>query len=183
MNARLLCVALACAAVSGCVVMPAGPSVASLPGSTKPIDQFHADDGSCRAYAQSAVVGPGQGATNAAAANTAASTAVGAATGALIGAASSSAGPGAAIGAGLGLLFGATYGANALAYSSYDLQRQYDAVYLQCMYAHGNKVPMRVAPYYGRYYYYAPRPAAPPGYAPPDPNPGSIPPPDAPPPV
>jgi uncharacterized protein YcfJ len=182
MTARLAAVALACAALSGCVVMPAGPSVASLPGSTKPFDQFQADDQACRDYAQTFVVGPSQAASNTAAANTAAGTAIGAAIGALIGSASASAGPGAAIGAATGLLFGSAYGANTLGYASYDLQRQYDGAYLQCMYAHGNKVPVRTArPRYD----YDPRPVAPPpaGYPPPDPNPGSVPPPDAPPPV
>jgi hypothetical protein len=160
--------------------MPAGPSIVSLPGSTKGFDQFRADDDACRGYAQSYVAGPSQAASNTAAANTAAGTAVGAAIGALIGSASASAGPGAAIGAATGLLFGSAYGANTLGYASYDLQRQYDGAYMQCMYAHGNKVPVRMAP---RYYSY-PAPSAPTGgYAPPETNPSSIPPPDAPPPV
>ena len=170
--------------LAGCVYMPTAPMVTVLPGTGKPFDQFHADDANCRNYAYSMVAGPSQAATNTAAANAAAGTALGAAAGALIGAASGSAGAGAAIGAGTGLLFGSAAGANALGYSYYDLQRQYDGAYIQCMYANGNRVPTRM---YGRAYpapaYTAPAPSpdVPPDYVP-RPNPGSIPPPDTPPP-
>ena len=170
--------------LAGCAVMPTAPMVTVLPGTGKPFDQFHADDANCRNYAYSSVAGPQQSATNTAAANTAAATAIGAAAGAIIGAATGSAGTGAAIGAGSGLLFGSAAGANALAYSSYDLQRMYDSAYIQCMYAHGNRVPARV--YGGRSYpapaYSAPPPEdVPPDYVP-RPSPSSIPPPDTPPP-
>lgn len=170
--------------VAGCVVMPTAPMVTVLPGSNKPFDQFHADDANCRGYAYSMVAGPSQAATNTAAANAAAGTALGAAAGALIGSATGSAGAGAAIGAGTGLLFGSAAGANAYGYSYYDLQRQYDSAYIQCMYAHGNRVPARM---YGGAYpapaYAAPAPSSdvPPDYVP-KPGPGSIPPPDTPPP-
>ena len=170
--------------LAGCAVMPTAPMVTVLPGTGKPFDQFHADDANCRNYAYSSVAGPQQSATNTAAANTAAATAIGAAAGAIIGAATGSAGTGAAIGAGSGLLFGSAAGANALAYSSYDLQRMYDSAYIQCMYAHGNRVPARV---YGSRPYPAPSYSAPPPEdVPPDyvprQAPGSIPPPDTPPP-
>src|SRR5690348_1179132 len=160
--------------LAGCVVMPTAPMVTVLPGTGKPFDQFHADDANCRNYAYSMVAGPSQAATNTAAANAAAGTAIGAAAGALIGAASGSAGTGAAIGAVTGLLFGSAAGANALGYSYYDLQRQYDGAYIQCMYAHGDRVPTRM---YGRAYpapaYSAPAPSpdVPPDYVP-RPNPG-----------
>ena len=170
--------------LAGCVMIPTAPMVTVFPGTGKPFDQFHADDASCRGYAYSMVAGPSQAATNTAAANAAAATALGAAAGALIGGATGSAGTGAAIGAGTGLLFGSAAGANALGYSYYDLQRQYDNAYVQCMYAHGNRVPARMygqpssAPMYG-----APAPSqdVPPDYVP-RPSPGSIPPPDTPPP-
>jgi hypothetical protein len=174
--------------LAGCVYMPTAPMVTVLPGTGKPFDQFHADDANCRNYAYSAVAGPSQAATNTAAANAAAGTALGAAGGALIGAASGKAGAGAAFGAGTGLLFGSAAGANAFGYSYYDLQRQYDTAYIQCMYAHGNRVPARA---YGGAYsapttptYSAPAPSpedVPPDYVP-RPGPGSIPPPNTPPP-
>ena len=176
--------------VAGCVVMPTAPMVTALPGTGKPIDQFQADDMTCRNYAYSNIAGPSQVATNTAAANTAAATVFGAAAGALIGGATGSAGAGAAIGAGTGLLFGGAANANALGYSSYDLQRQFDGAYIQCMYVHGNRVPMRV---YGRGYgvprgYGGPTYGAPsaPEDVPPDyvptPRPSTIPPPETPPP-
>jgi len=141
----------AAALLGGCVVMPTSPMIAALPGSQKTFDQFHTDDATCRADAYASVAGPAQAATGSAAANAAAGTAIGAAAGAIIGSATGSAGTGAAIGAGTGLLFGSAAGAPYAGWSSYDLQYQYDVVYLRCMYAHGNRVP---APYVS-----APRPA------------------------
>lgn len=146
MRIALTAPVFACAVLlSGCVVVPTAPTVLALPGSQKPFDQFQADDISCRNYANATVAGPGQAAANNAASTAAASTAIGAAAGALIGAATGSAGSGAAIGAGTGLLFGSAAGGNYAGYSSYDLQHQYDASYLQCMYARGNRVPVRSA--------------------------------------
>lgn len=177
--------------LTGCVTIPTAPMVMALPGSAKGLDQFRADDDYCRGYAQSIVVGPTQAASNNAAGTAAAGTALGAAAGAIIGSASGNAGPGAAIGAGTGLLFGSLAGADMLGYSSYALQRQYDAAYVQCMYARGNKVPAR-SYYYGsaRGYpparYAAPVPAPsenpPAGYPPPEAAPESYPPPNTPPP-
>lgn len=187
MKSRSIAVCVAGAIVlAGCVVMPTAPMVTVLPGTGKPFDQFHADDANCRNYAYSTVVGPSQAATNTAAANAAAGTALGAAAGALIGAATGSAGTGAAIGAGTGLLFGSAAGANTLGYSSYDLQRQYDNAYIQCMYANGNRVPARMygpARTYSAPAYAAPAPPedVPPDYVP-NTGPGSVPPPDTPPP-
>src|SRR5207248_8942668 len=141
--------------LAGCVSVPAGPAVMALPGSSKNFDAFRADDVSCREYAQYQL-GPvaGQEGQNRAAANAAAGTVLGAAAGAIIGSVSGNAGHGAAIGAGTGLLFGSAAGANAAGYSSYHMQRTYDAAYLQCMYAKGNQVP--AGPRYG------PRPYGPP---------------------
>ena len=133
--------------VAGCVVMPTAPMVAAMPGSQRTFEEFRSDDQACRGNAFGAVSGQGQAAANNATANAAASTAVGAAAGALIGAASGNAGTGAAIGAGTGLLFGSTAASGYGGYSSYQLQYQYDAVYLQCMYARGHRVPARFAGY------------------------------------
>ena len=149
MSTRLhLFLPLAAALVlAGCVTVPTGPAVMALPGSSKNFDAFRADDVSCRDYAQYQL-GPvaGQEGQNRAVGNAAAGTALGAAAGAIIGSVSGNAGHGAAIGAGTGLLFGSAAGANAAGYTSYDLQRRYDAAYLQCMYAKGNQVPARYGP-------------------------------------
>ena len=154
-------------ALAGCVTAPTGPRVTALPGSAKNFDQFQADDVSCRQYAQSYQGDPTKAANDAAGANAVIGAGWGAATGALIGSASAQAGPGAAIGAGIGLLFGSLAGANAANATYYGAQRQYDAAYLQCMYAKGNQVPAAAAPRYNRapppYGYPYPAPAAPPG--------------------
>ncbi|MGE5170092.1 MAG: glycine zipper family protein [Rudaea sp.] len=189
MKARLLVASTTGALLlAACVTMPTAPMVTVLPGSTKGFDQFRIDDDYCRGYAYSVVVGPSQAATNTAAANAAAATAIGAAAGAIIGSVSGDAGAGAAIGAGSGLLFGTASGADALGYSSWQLQRQYDGAYVQCMYARGNRVPVRA--YTGSYGAYSapsytapnPPPNGATGYPPPTTAPDSIPPPNTPPP-
>jgi len=129
------------ALLCGCVMMPTAPMVPAMAGSQKTMEQFSSDDASCRGYAQAGVNGPSQAANNNVAANTAASTVFAAAAGALIGAASGNAGTGAAIGAGTGLLFGSAAGSGYAGASTYQLQSQYDTLYLQCMYEHGNRVP------------------------------------------
>jgi hypothetical protein len=175
MNTAKSLVALATSAlVAGCVIVPTAPMVAAVPGANTPPEVFHADDLQCRDYAQQIVSGPTQGAinntANNAAANAAAGTVIGAATGALIGAAAGNAAAGAAWGAGTGLLFGGLAGGNYAGYSSYQLQRQYDGSYLQCMYNRGNRVPY--ATYGPPRYYYPPAQytAPPPDYRPPATN-------------
>jgi hypothetical protein len=152
MNARSAGLALAVAgglSLSGCVTVPVGPAVPVMPGAYKSAAEFGADDANCRNYAQAAIGGAAQAATDNAAASAAAGTFMGAITGALIGAAVGDAGTGAAIGAGTGLLWGGA--ASAPGYTSYDLQRRYDTFYAQCMHARGNQFPGRVtyraAPY------------------------------------
>jgi len=152
------------AVLAGCVVMPTAPMIGALPGSQKSFDQFRIDDDNCRGVAQAGTGGAGQAAVNNAAANAAVGTALGAAAGAIIGSASGQAGAGAAIGAGTGLLFGSAAGSNYAGYSSYDLQRQYDSIYLQCMYAQGNRVPAQFV--HGRTARYYTSPSYPPSNAP-----------------
>ena len=169
--------------LAGCVTVPAGPSVFVLPGSQKSLDQFRVDDAACRQYAIAVLGGPAaaQQANDAAAANAAAGALIGATAGAIIGSASGHAGQGAAIGAGTGLLVGGTAGGNMYGYSSYTLQMNYDAAYVQCMYTRGNQVPARGV-YPGRRYYY-PAPTGsypPPNYPAPSGPPGSYPPPNYP---
>lgn len=146
------------ALLSACVTVPTGPSVTVLPGSNKNFDQFQADSFSCNQYAQQLTGGAGQAAANNVAGNAALGTLLGAAAGAAIGSVGGNAGAGAAIGAGTGLLYGSAAGGNYAGYSNYQLQRNYDQAYVQCMYAKGNQVPA------GRDGYRRPR-MAPPGYA------------------
>lgn len=159
--------------LGGCAVAPIGPSVMALPGSGKTFDQFRADDYVCRQYSTQQIGGtPDQMATDSAVRSAAIGTLIGAAAGAAIGGHN-----GAGVGAGTGLLVGSMAGANAADASSYGAQRRYDQFYVQCMYAHGHRVPVagrlmsdpdRVSMPTG------PTPAAsipppPPGYPPPPP--------------
>ncbi len=132
-------------ALSGCVSVPQGPTVAVMPGAGKSLDQFRADGGVCQQFAQSAISGAGQAAQDNAAAQAAGGAAVGAVVGAMLGSATGQAGAGAAWGAGTGLMFGGAAAGNSGAASSYTLQRQFDVAYMQCMYTRGNQVPTRVA--------------------------------------
>ena len=175
--------------LGGCVTVPVGPAVRVLPGAQKSFEQFQADDGACRQYAQAAIGGPnaGQAAENAAAANAVAGTLIGAAAGAILGSVSNQGGQGAAIGAGTGFLLGSAAGANTAGYSSYAMQRNYDSAYMQCMYARGNQIPGYMA-------YRGPAPSRMPVYSYPPPSypapaapaenypPGNYPPPNTPPP-
>lgn len=168
---RIALLLLAATGLSACTVMPTGPSVMALPGSTKTFDQFRADDGSCRQFALSQVGGvdANQAATNSAVGSAVVGTAIGAAAGAAFGG-----GTGAAIGAGAGLLTGSAVGMGTSQASGYNVQQRYDYAYLQCMYAAGEKVPVRtVQPYgsspYGSSYTTPPPPPPPPGWQPPPP--------------
>ncbi|QSN64910.1 glycine zipper family protein [Caballeronia sp. M1242] len=169
MNYRRLVFLLALTGLSACTVMPSGPSVMALPGSTKTFDQFRADDASCRQFALQQVggVSADQAATNSAVGSAVVGTAIGAAAGAAFGG-----GSGAAIGAGAGLLTGSAFGVGAAQSSGYGVQRSYDYAYLQCMYAAGDKVPVSgavrtVTP--NGAYSAPPPPPPPPGVQPPPP--------------
>jgi hypothetical protein len=130
---------LALLTLAACVTVPSGPSVMSLPGSSKTFDQFRADDMGCRQYASAQVGGTTatQAANDSVARSAAVGTAVGAAAGALIDGSS-----GAGVGAGVGLLTGALVGSSTASASAYSLQQRYDIGYIQCMYAKGHKVPV-----------------------------------------
>lgn len=156
--------------LGGCAVVPQGPSVMALPGTGKTFDQFRADDGSCRQFAYQQVGGDStnQAVSNSAVGSAVVGTALGAAAGAAFGG-----GSGAAVGAGAGLLAGSLFGASNAQGSAYDVQRRYDQAYLQCMYANGNRVPMRgrmmsAQPAQG-VYSTQPPPPPPPGMPPPPP--------------
>ncbi|WP_149136647.1 YMGG-like glycine zipper-containing protein [Cupriavidus campinensis] len=173
MNPRILPLLLAgTLGLGACAVMPSGPSVMALPGTGKTFDQFRGDDYNCRQFALGQVGGvSAQQASNTAAVGSAAiGTALGAAAGAAF-----DGGSGAAVGAGVGLLTGAAVGAGNSYNAGYGSQRQYDAAYVQCMYASGNRVPV-----YGQMVssprassYAAPPPNYQP-YYPPPPPPGYV---------
>lgn len=150
-------------ALAGCVTVPSGPSIMSLPGTGKTFDQFRADDGECRQFAtlQAGGPAPNQAATDSAVRSAVTGTAVGAAAGALIDGAS-----GAGVGAGIGLLMGSAIGSSTATASAYAAQQRYDMGYTQCMYAKGHKVPVS-----GRFVTASERPAPRRYYAPPPPPP------------
>ncbi|WP_341317407.1 hypothetical protein WN982_39720 [Paraburkholderia sp. IMGN_8] len=133
-----LLASLTCA--SACSVLPTAPSVMALPGTGKTFDQFRADDASCRQFAFNQV--GGVSANQAATASAVGSAAIGTGLGAAAGAAFNG-GSGAAVGAGVGLLVGSAFGAGAAQGSAYGVQRRYDYAYLQCMYAVGDRIPVR----------------------------------------
>jgi hypothetical protein len=167
--------------LSACVTVPQGPSYPAMPGNGMSYQQFNADDLRCRQFAGGQVGSAADNANNSAAASAVLGTAIGAAAGLAMGGNSQAAG----VGAGMGLLAGSAIGSGTAQSSYYATQRQYDAVYAQCMYAAGHKVavPGRYAwQYQQRSYQPAPPPPsstnAPPGYEPST----SIPPPNAPPP-
>ena len=168
----------------GCVSLPAGPSVMSLPGSGKSFDQFRNDDFDCRNYANYQMGGstPDSVGADNAVRNAAIGTAVGAVAGAAFGGSS-----GAAVGAGTGLLFGSAVGASTAGASQYELQRRYDIAYTQCMYSKGHQVPMAgqaSQSHRSAYHYNTPPPPPPPqssNNAPPPPPPPSGTPPPPPP--
>jgi hypothetical protein len=150
----LASVSLLVLALTGCTVMPTGPSVTVLPGSTKSFEQFRYDDVNCRQYAHMQVGGANEAVNQSAVG----SAVVGTAIGALAGAALGGNHEGAAVGAGMGLLMGSSVGAGNSQSAGYGSQRGYDSAYVQCMYARGHQVPV-----YGRM---LTSPGAPgPGYA------------------
>lgn len=128
--------------LGGCVTLPTGPSVRVLPAPGKSFEQFMAEDGVCRQWAERNI---GLSAQDTANQNTATGavvgTVIGTGIGAALGAASGHAGSGAAIGAGSGLLFGAASGSSSGQVYGMEAQRRYDNTYVQCMYSKGNQVP------------------------------------------
>ena len=122
---------------------PIGPSVMVLPGRHASFDRFEADDGDCRDWADRQTgIAPRQAAQERVATGAIAGTAIGAAAGAAIGAASGQPASGAAIGAGSGLLAGSAYGGSEAGWERADVQRRYDAAYMQCMYGKGHQIPV-----------------------------------------
>src|SRR5271169_1735306 len=138
-------VALVAGAISltACVTPPLGPTIAVAPGPNKSFDAFAADQAACQQYA-SAQTAPGVAAANNQAVGTALlTTALGAGLGAAVGGGGwhGNAGRGAGIGAAGGAVVGTALGASQAGFAQMSLQQQFDVMYGQCMYAHGNQVP------------------------------------------
>ncbi len=131
------------AVLGGCATMPTGPTVRVMPGPGKPFDVFVEEDYLCRQWAQQQIggVSPSETANQNLTSGAVLGTLLGAATGAAIGSTTGDAGAGAAIGAGAGLLMGTSMASGPASASGWELQRQYDIAYQQCMYAKGNEVP------------------------------------------
>jgi len=129
--------------LSGCAVIPTGPTVAVMPGPDKPFEAFQTDDAVCRQWAHQQIGGtsPGQTANRSVAGGATLGALMGAGLGAAIGAATGNMGAGAAIGGATGFVGGAGMGSDAGGYSAYRLQARYDIAYQQCMYAKGNSLP------------------------------------------
>jgi hypothetical protein len=129
--------------LGGCATMPTGPTVMVMPGPGKPFEVFAADDNACRQWALQQIGGasPSEIANQNLASGAVIGTLVGAGLGAAIGAATGDVGAGAAIGAGAGLLGGTAMATDPAYASGWQLQRQYDINYQQCMYAKGNQIP------------------------------------------
>lgn len=157
--------ALPLVVLTGCAVVPPGPSVAVMPGPGKSFEQFGVEEQVCRNYAeQSTGMAPAQASNNAVAGSAVVGGLLGAAAGAAMGGHHS----GAAAGAGFGVLAGTSMGVAQGAQSAAGLQRRYDIAYEQCMYAKGNQLPQASYRQSSRAMssqrYYAPPP---PQYAPP----------------
>lgn len=156
--------------LAGCVTLPVGPNVMSLPGAGKSFDEFQMDDAVCRQWAGQRIGLPPQEVVNQNTATGAvAGTFIGAGLGAAIGAASGNPAVGAAIGAASGLMVGTAAGAESGQAYGWNAQRRYDIAYMQCMYAKGNQIPGTAQRSYRTTYRVAP-PPPPPGYGavPPD---------------
>ncbi len=169
----------AAAALSGCAVVPPGPSVMVLPGAQKSQAQFQDDQAGCQQQARQSVAPSVDAANQQAAATAVVGTAIGAAVGALVGYGGYSgyghyAHQSVAWGAGAGLMYGAAVGGGSQAANA-GLQQRYDNAFAQCMALRGNQLPGLVG--YRRATPVA-LPPPPPGHLPP-----AVPPPNTPPPV
>lgn len=119
--------------LAACTSIPSGPSVLVLPGPGKSFDQFRVEDYQCRQFGYTQIGGttPNQAAATSGAGSVVTGTASGTAAGAAIGG-----GKGASIGA------GCVAGAETASVTASEAQESYDMSYIQCMFAHGNRVPI-----------------------------------------
>lgn len=133
------CLVLSLLFLGACTVMPSGPSVLVLPGSSKSFDEFRGDDLMCRQFAQQQLEGatPNQVGANSGVSSAIVGTLLGAAAGAAI-----DGGRGSAVGAGAGLAMGGLVGTGTAYGAAYGVQQRYDFGYQQCMYAKGHRIPV-----------------------------------------
>ena len=122
--------------LAACVTPPLGPTIPVAPGPNKPFDAFAADQAACQQYATAQTAPQAYATTNQNVGTTLLTAALGAGIGGAVGG-GHAAGIGAASGAALGTLVGAS---NA-GFAQMSLQQQYDFLYGQCMFAHGDQVP------------------------------------------
>src|SRR6516162_850159 len=142
-------------ALGACVMPPTAPTIPVVPGPNKTFEAFAAEQSYCQQYATAQTAPQAYAATNQAVGMTILTTALGAALGGAVGG-----GHGAGIGAASGATFGTLVGAGGSGFAQMSLQQQFDIMYGQCMYAHGNQVlglsmPPGTPPYLG-----APGPSA-----------------------
>jgi hypothetical protein len=129
--------------LAACAALPTGPNVMVLAGSGKNLEQFQAEDESCRQWAaQRTGTAAAHVSTESTAMGAGVGTALGAAGGAAVGAAAGSAATGAAVGSGVGLLGGTAAGAGLGERAAWSAQDRYDVACMQCMYAKGNQIPV-----------------------------------------
>jgi outer membrane lipoprotein SlyB len=122
--------------LSACVAPPVAPMIPVAPGPNKTFETFSAEQAFCQQYATAQTAPQAYAATNQAVGTAVLTTALGAALGGAIGG-----GRGAGIGAASGAVFGTAVGAGGSGFAQMSLQQQFDIMYEQCMYAHGNQVP------------------------------------------
>jgi uncharacterized protein YcfJ len=158
---------VAALAVEGCAAPPPGPTVFAVRGQNVTPEQYQRDDAACQQYAYNVTARQAEFANDQALGAGVVGTLLGAGLGAVVGG-----GRGAAVGAVGGAAVGGSIGANRSAWSNLPLQQRYNSLYLQCMQANGNAVPVFTPP--PPVYYYvpaAPPPPPPPAYyAPPPPG-------------
>ena len=121
------------ALLAACVMPPTAPTIPVAPGPNKTFEAFAAEQSYCQQYATAQTASQAYAATNQAVATAVVTTALGAALGGAIGG-----GHGAGIGAASGAVFGTAVGAGGSGFAQMSLQQQFDIMYGQCMYAHGN---------------------------------------------
>jgi hypothetical protein len=123
------------ASLGACVMPPTIPTIPVAPGPNKNFEAFAAEQAFCQQYATAQTAPQAYAATNQAVGTAILTTALGAALGGAIGG-----GHAAGIGAASGAAFGTVVGAGGSGFAQMSLQQQFDLMYGQCMYAHGNQV-------------------------------------------
>ena len=121
--------------LGACVTPPVAPTIPVAPGPNKTFEAFAAEQSYCQQYATAQTAPQAYAATNQAVGTAILTTALGAALGGAIGG-----GHAAGIGAASGAAFGTVVGAGGSGFAQMSLQQQFDVMYGQCMYAHGNQV-------------------------------------------